>query len=470
MPLFVACCVFINIFIVCQAKTAHVSRDQAGLECGSRGGMAPPAWFAGVPHTESYLGVVRTDVKTYDDFDNLNISDGESAWVGGYAEFGPGLAWYDCFQIASNITRQLKSVNTLYECATMCHNYTYIGIKDRRCICLQNSDFINAHAQCNDTRKGIFGVYQVNNRKQQALFQCNAIKYDMLGVYVDFSDKCSSKHMSLCVSGAAYLNDDCKDQYTRVSTAVSNCLVNESHPWSKDFEMCKRFNGQILSNADNQSWLVYLNDIIGVEHRTVWLGTFRTFRISDSQHLSVTRDGVHLLLEPADCSRELKFICTKDLMQAMGKQENVYKPPVNIPILIASIVSVVIVLVLVVVIYHTQCVCKLLQQMNVHRPETPQASNSVLQLMDAVHQYEVAPSNPQEHIYINSTAKDNTQDDVLHDVTCNQQLHVVAENEVSPSNTQEHIYNTAEDITQNDTSEQQHATYMNQPIVIMNQR
>jgi len=160
------------------------------------------------------------------------------------------------------------------------------------------------------------------------------------------------------------------------------------------------------------------------------------------------RTGIHLLLEPENCSRELKFICTND---PNIKQETVLKPSVNIPILIASIVSVVIVLVLVVVFYHTQCVCQLLQKMKVRQPETPQASRSVLQLMDAVHQYEVAPSNPQEHIY--STAEDNTQDDVLHDVTCNQQQHVVAENEVFLSNPQEHIYNTAEDITQNDTSD-----------------
>ena len=207
-----------------------MSHDQAGLECGSRGGLAQPAWFSGVSHTENYPEVVRTDVKTYNDFDNLNISDGESAWVGGYAAFGPGLAWYDCFQITSNSTQQLESVNTLYECATMCHNYTFIGIKDRRCICLQNSDLINSHAQCDDTRKDIVGVYQVNNRKQQATLQCNAIKYDMKGVLAVFSDKCSSKHMPLCVGGAANLNDDCKDQYIRYPANVSNCLIKERHP------------------------------------------------------------------------------------------------------------------------------------------------------------------------------------------------------------------------------------------------
>jgi len=437
MPLFVARCVFINIFIVCQAKTAHVSRDQAGLECESRGGLAPPAWFSGVPHTESYPEVVRTDVKTYTDFDNPNISDGESAWVGGYAEFGPGLAWYDCFQIASNSTQQLESVNTLYECATMCRNYTFIGIKDRRCICLQNGDFIKSYAQCDDTKADVYGVYQVDRRTQQTVFQCAATKYDITGEHIDWFDKCSSRHMSLCVSGVSYLNDDCKAMHTRVPANVSYCLVKERKQWSEGFEMCQRFNGRMLPHAKN--WFYY-QLFTGVEQRNVWLGTFRTFRISDSQHspdvacLSVTRDGIHLLLEPADCSREMKFICTKDLMQVMGKQEKVLKPSVNIPIPIAATVSVVIVLVLVVVFYHTQCVCKLLQKMEVHRPETPQASNSVLQLMDVVHQYEVAPSNPQEHIY--STAKDNTQDDVIRDVI----------------------------------SEQQHAIYINQPIVYMIQR
>jgi len=321
MSLVTTVCAFINIFIVCQARTARVSRNQAGLECGSQGGLAPPSWFAGVQHTETYPEEARTDVKTYDDFDKLDIDDGESAWVGGYAAFGPGLAWYDCFQIEGSGALPFESIGTLYECATMCQNYTFIGVKYMNCICLQHDDLINAHALCDDTRKDIFGVYQVNNRTQQAPFQCNAIKYDMVGVHADFGDKCLSKHMSLCLEGASFPNDDCKSQYTTVSSNESNCLIKEKKQWSEGFEICQQFNERMLPHAEKHNWLVYLYEIKEVETRTVWLGTFRTFRISDLPPstymtcLSATRVGSHMFLEPDNCSRPLKFICTNNSYQ-----------------------------------------------------------------------------------------------------------------------------------------------------------
>ena len=53
-----------------------VSHDEAVTKCASKGGLAPATWFPGVPHTVSYPDEARTDVKTYDDFDNLNLVRG----------------------------------------------------------------------------------------------------------------------------------------------------------------------------------------------------------------------------------------------------------------------------------------------------------------------------------------------------------------------------------------------------------
>jgi len=363
------------------------------------------------------------DVKTYDDFDKLDIDDGESAWVGGYAEFGPGLARYDCFQIQNDTTHQLKSGEMLYECATMCSSHKYIAVKYRRCICLPNDDFIRDHAQCEDTNADIFGVYQVDNRTQQTAFQCTAFKYNIIGVESYSFDKCSSRHMSLCVGGASSLDDSCKAQYTSVSSNVSNCLIKERKPWSEGFEMCQRFNGRMLPLALDQNWLVYLPNIPDVEKQTVWLGTLRTFRISDSQTstacLSVTKVMSHLFLEPADCSRMFQFICTADLIT---KQEHDLNTPINVPILVAVFVSIVIVLVIVLVfvMYRTQCVCKLLQLGKGHRQVTQQTSTSALLQMNAVREDDVGYSNPLDGVYY-STVDDDTRDDVMRDVTRDQQ-------------------------------------------------
>jgi len=419
MNLVTTVCAFINIFIVCQGRTARVSRNQAGLECGSQGGLAPPSWFAGVPHTETYPEVARVDVKTYDDFDKLDIDDGESAWVGGYAEFGPGLAWYDCFRIERSGALPFESIGTLYECATMCQNYTFIGVKYMSCICLQDDDLIYPHALCDDTRTGIFGVYLVNNRTQQAPFQCNYINYiNNTGVYRDDFDKCSSKNMPLCVGGPS-LKDDCsKARYTLVNENNSICLIKETTPWSEGFEICQGFSWNMLPHALNQNWLFYLSYKPEVKQRNIWLGTFRTFRISDlppSTHmtcLSATRVGSHMFLEPENCSRPLKFICTNNSYQG--------NEAISIPILIAVLVSIMFVFVLAAVAYRTKFVCKLLQQVKSHRQVTLQTSSSDLLQMDAVREDDVGYSNPLEGVYY-STVDDDTRDDIMRDVTRDQQ-------------------------------------------------
>jgi len=78
------------------------------------------------------------------------------------------------------------------------------------------------------------------------------------------------------------------------------------------------------------------------------------------------------------------------------------------------------VFVLAAVAYRTKCVCKLLQQVKGHRQVTLQTSSSDLLQMDAVREDDVGYSNPLEGVYY-STVDDDTRDDIMRDVTRDQQ-------------------------------------------------
>jgi len=291
-----------------------VSYDEAITKCASKGGLAQATWFPGVPHTVSYPDVARTDVKTYGDFNNLQLNEGESAWVGGYARYGRTLALFGCYMIFKYIreTIMLESKNSLYECSEKCayEQQTYIGVQHQRCWCIKKKEFGNTWVRtyCDDEKT--VGVYLTLNNKLYPKAQCMTEKMsNSKKTPKSREEKCTNKHSSVCTfeSSTSKKKEQCKMVYN----IKSFCLMEKNVMWSTSYDTCIRMEEILIPDvyavSDYNDWF--------------WIGQFRPFIIinkttemPESACLMVTRIGPDLLLEPDDCSIRLPVLCTNNLV------------------------------------------------------------------------------------------------------------------------------------------------------------
>jgi len=326
---------FIATCMICKSKSEQlVSHDEAVTKCASKGELAPATWFPGVPHTVSYPDVARTDVKTYSDFNNLQLGEGESAWVGGYARYGQTLAWEGCATFSTHNMKpiMLDSKNTLYECSEKCSNKnnTFIGVKNKRCWCIVEFGNTWQRSKCENS----VGVYFTlkNNSNQRG--QCTAVKRkDKKEPFIQVQ-KCTNKHSSICAYSSLIKEDHC-EKLSDLKNNSTYCLLNKSTTWTNSYDTCKHIHGRLSPHHDG---VIRYNGWF-------WTGRFRPFNIintydmSESACLMVTRIGPDLILEPDDCVTRLPVLCTKDLVS--NKDDKEIPSTVQNTNMIAGLVSVV---------------------------------------------------------------------------------------------------------------------------------
>jgi len=314
--------VFIVTIVIHRGKSEQlVSHDEAVTKCASKGGLAPATWFPGVPHTVSYPDEARTDVKTYGDFNYLQLNEGESAWVGGYAQYGHTLVWDGCY-IVEDYTPEplvLNGINKLFECSTVCayKNRSKIGVNSQHCWCFEINELnrvgvlqkTNCSFKKETTR--LIGVYNVKDeyhaQKAQCFVEETYYDNDNNKMYNTVAESCTYKHAYVCRFEKTPEKDICTqppDIYKRKGL----CLMKESTSWSTSFETCVRLNGHLVSNK---------TELVGFLHlrTSFWLGGFRPFIINTTTHMTdlaclmVTRIGRDLFLEPDNCLIKRQVLC-----------------------------------------------------------------------------------------------------------------------------------------------------------------
>jgi len=315
--------VFLVTYVLRRSKSEQlVSYDEAVTKCASKGGLAPATWFSGVPHTVRYPDEARTDVKTYGDLDNLQLGEGESAWVGGYARYGQTLAWEGCWTSINNNreTMRLESKNSLYECSEKCLDgiYQYIGIKYQRCWCIQGAELSDTWQRSNCDDENSVGVYFVLKKTLNQTAQCIAakMKYNLneqirgniKSKPKDRVEKCTNKHSSVCTLITFKKEDQCTVLHDTKDNATY-CLFDKHVTWAISYDTCVGMKGRLFPHDYG---VFYYTDWF-------WMGQFRPFTIHETYDMStsacllVTRIGPDLFLEPDNCSIKLPLLCANDL-------------------------------------------------------------------------------------------------------------------------------------------------------------
>jgi len=317
------------VIVICVIRISKseqlVSHNEAVSKCASKGGLAPAMWFPGVPHTVRYPDEARTDVKTYGDFNNLQLSVGESAWVGGYARYGTILALHGCFTLINNNSApiMLETNNTLYECSEKCKyvKYTYyVGVKFQLCWCIKTSelDYTLQRSKC-DAKYSI-GVYFAFKKNLNQKAQCLAAKMNYMQNQktkghsfpgpITKVEKCTNKHSSVCTNRTFRKEDQCGILYD-ITDNSTYCLLDKRTSWTISYDSCVRMQGRLLPQLYG---IFYYN-------AWFWTGQFRPFtminkttEMSEYECLMVTRIGPDLILEPNDCSISLPILCANNLV------------------------------------------------------------------------------------------------------------------------------------------------------------
>ena len=280
----------------------------------------------------------------------IQLNDGESAWIDGYAKLSPFLSWQGCYN-TSDLKFSILIVAIRYEsvnrCIGACQNYKtyqYIGLKSRSCYCI------------NDVQRSAIQNYAVNDSfcsfpcQNNAVDSCGGISY--MAVYSILEDSVihwaanePSSHLCVYVKRKV----DHFDVYTASCHTLSPLIhgyICSNSAWSRlSTENCSSVTyseryciQKVISSRQDASTGCYrrrgiLADIGAEKDTTIylesnyryWIGIHRTFGISEQIYkptetvcLSATRLGDKLILEPDDCSAQKFYLCESDFT---GKTE-----------------------------------------------------------------------------------------------------------------------------------------------------
>ena len=268
------------------------------------------------------------------------LNDGESAWIEGYAELSPFLAWQGCYNTSvlkiSILTRAIryKSVN---RCLRECPNYPYIGLKDTSCYCINDNqrsaiqyEFVNesfcsipCHNNVIDSCGGqsymsVYGIVD-DRRINWAAHEPSS----HLCVYVKRKLNRFDVHTTSCHTPQSFLINGyicASSAWSRLS--VDNCdsathtglfcIIEKFSTRKEAVEGCLMERGALADLGAETPTHTLLKDNfrywIGI-HRTFGIAEHNIFKKSELVCLSATRLGNVLLLEPDDCSAQKFYLC-----------------------------------------------------------------------------------------------------------------------------------------------------------------
>jgi len=317
--------VFFCTIIVTFARNHAVNHSEAVELCADKGNLVANHNFPSVDVSFTDFGPPRDSVR-YSQLKNVELEDGESAWVAGHAKYSDSIYnHWGCYPY-DNQTTFADSDNQghrgFYQCSEYCEkqasgtsNYDklYFAINTTKCVCLKYvvEGIRTACPKTNDDGL-LLELYRRKKRNQtDGLYQCATIKYNSnKGNWETLTSKCLGNKGVLCrhIRQSIVCNN---------KTLVKNpyCDVGISSTWMNGVKECNNINGILAPRLIDvmPSTINLLNQY--------WLGSVSAYKIHNHQGdacLSAIRVVDQLVLEPDDCNAKHKFICDTDIKPNNG--------------------------------------------------------------------------------------------------------------------------------------------------------
>jgi len=331
---FVFSCTIIFTF----AQNHAANHSEAVELCANDGNLVANHYFPRVDVSLTDFGPPRVSVR-YSQLTNVELEDGASAWVAGYARYGDSMYnHWGCYQYDNQNTFAVsdnQGHRGFYQCSEYCENEAsgtsyyrnfYLLINTTSCVCLKNVD-TSKRTACPETNEDRLLLELYWRRKRdpyEGIYQCGTLRYNNnKHKWETLTSKCLGNKHVLCthIKQSIVCNN---------STLVENpyCDVGISGTWMNGVKKCNYIEGMLAP------YPVKVMPATMHWDNQYWLGTAGAYKIQTQRGdacLSVTRLGDQLILEPDDCKTKNKFICASDIKPNNGGNTAKYSLP-NTPI------------------------------------------------------------------------------------------------------------------------------------------
>ena len=286
-----------------------------------------------------------------------NLGNGESAWIEGYAQYSPFLAWRGCFKSVQNLGIHVFHVQgySLFLCTNQCLkrniNATHVGIRTRVCFCItaeqkERISSVNGTycgKSCANSAvdscggDGCMSVYRIINtvtwswgEEEPKRRQCVYVKKSDRNRYEAYSASCHTIAAITSISGHVCSNSEYSslnyDSCNITDRRNGFCLILGMTSRQEAFNDCLNRNG-MLAELYGETQVLSLMEY----NRRYWLSLYRTFEPSDTYRkgmacLAVTKVNDLLYLDPDDCKAQKSALCTNTFMPTQSSQVTTLLP------------------------------------------------------------------------------------------------------------------------------------------------
>ena len=304
--LYYSCFIFWN-----NIQCLRVNYFDAVKFCAEKGGLASSSSFPRINVSFTCYEHPRNNV-LYSQLKDVDLKDGESAWVAGYAKYGGIFHRMGCNtgELQTVIASSDTSENIgFHQCSNYCQKqdreFTWMSLNRSSCSCIDKIHYTvfrgvlcpNNH---DDTR--LNELFLRHTKRNKNKYQCSLLTVDDLG-RIDFApSKCLGKNRLSCrFSSRNYCNND----------TYPYCFLPYLTTWPDGNTECNRRGGSLFS-SDKPIFKSYRNDKFWTEDISAY--TVTTEVQKRDACLAVTRLGDQLVLEPDDCEAKLSFICASNII------------------------------------------------------------------------------------------------------------------------------------------------------------
>ena len=288
------------------------------------------------------------------------LGNGESAWIEGYAQYSPFLAWRGCFSVQNSGMNMFAIEGySLFLCTRQCRmrnlNAIFVGVTASSCFCITKEQTQAGIESVNDTFCDIscsdsavdscggehggnryISVYRIIEeqditwiwgREEPKSRQCVYVKKsyrNTLYRYEAYSASCHTIAAITSISGHVCSNSEFSalnyDSCNITNNRNGFCLIMGMTSRQEAFNDCLNRNG-MLAELYGETQVIALMEY----NRRYWLGIYRTFEPSDTYQtamacLAVTKVNGILYLDPDDCMAQKSALCTNTFMPTQSSQ------------------------------------------------------------------------------------------------------------------------------------------------------
>ena len=282
----------------------RVSYFDAVKLCAEKGGLASYSYFPRMKVSLTYYGHPHASV-LFSQLKDVDLKDGESAWVAGYAKYGGIFLSNGCHtDELQTVTASSENSEDLgfHQCSHYCEKqdsaFTGMSLNRSSCSCIGHIHFSTIKSvKCpnnhEDTR--VFELFFRRTKHNRHKYQCSLLRLAFFGRRDYEPSKCLGKNRLVCW----------------FSTKIKIYSLPYLTTWPDGNKECNREGASLFSEDKT----IHNN----MEYGQYWTGYISAYTVTTEVQkgdacLAVTRLGDQLLMEPDDCEAKLSFICASDII------------------------------------------------------------------------------------------------------------------------------------------------------------